>query len=198
MQNKVFFPYGVSNFAKIATKPYMFVDKTPYLEKLEEQNENYVSFLRPRRFGKSLFISLLEYYYDIVYKDRFQQLFGKYYIGKNSTPLASSYRVLSFNFSGIDTASAENSYLGFYKAVAFCVESFITRYAIFDENQKITILNEKTPELLLKAFFQRYKDLKKFYSHLPPYRRIRPFYQRNFNSRFRRIQKKRLPKRLCP
>ncbi|MDW8158907.1 MAG: AAA family ATPase, partial [Bacteroidia bacterium] len=87
MQNSFFLPYGISNFAKLATK-YVFVDKTPFIEKLEIFEENYVSFLRPRRFGKSLFVSLLEYYYDIHHKDKFQQLFAKYYIGQNPTPLA--------------------------------------------------------------------------------------------------------------
>ncbi|MCS7074063.1 MAG: AAA family ATPase, partial [Bacteroidia bacterium] len=63
--NRVKFPYGVSNFEKIVRQDNVFVDKTVYIEKLEQSNENYVSFLRPRRFGKSLWLSVLEYYYDI-------------------------------------------------------------------------------------------------------------------------------------
>ncbi|MCS7074210.1 MAG: AAA family ATPase, partial [Bacteroidia bacterium] len=61
--NQVKFPYGVSNFAQVATQDFVFVDKTDYIMLLEK--EKFASFLRPRRFGKSLWLSVLEYYYDI-------------------------------------------------------------------------------------------------------------------------------------
>ncbi|MDW8158795.1 MAG: AAA family ATPase, partial [Bacteroidia bacterium] len=88
MNSRIFFPYGISNFAEIIRDDFVYVDKTLYIEILEKNKEKRVSFLRPRRFGKSLFVSLLEYYYDIHHKDKFQQLFAKYYIGQNPTPLA--------------------------------------------------------------------------------------------------------------
>jgi hypothetical protein len=68
------YPYGISNFEKLAEQDFVFVDKTKYIEKLE-MDENYSIFLRPRRMGKSLFISILEYYYDILEKDKFEKLF---------------------------------------------------------------------------------------------------------------------------
>lgn len=64
-QKKIKFPYGRSNFAGLVKEGYYFVDKTPYLEWLDEADESYLIFLRPRRFGKSLFISMMEYYYDV-------------------------------------------------------------------------------------------------------------------------------------
>ncbi|MDW8297480.1 MAG: AAA family ATPase, partial [Raineya sp.] len=65
MKPSVFFPYGVSNFAQVATDGYVYVDKTAYLEVLEAKKERFIVYLRPRRFGKSLFVSLLEHYYDV-------------------------------------------------------------------------------------------------------------------------------------
>jgi hypothetical protein len=154
MQQNVFFPYGVSSFEKLAPKPYVFIDKTPYIEKLE--NEDYVSFLRPRRFGKSLFITMLACYYDIYYKDRFEELFGKYYIGKNPTPLANSYRVLYFNFSGINTPSVEKAYQAFLQKVQSGLLQFFQRNAIFSQKTVDDILSQSTPEQILERFFAWY------------------------------------------
>ncbi|MBE2279133.1 MAG: AAA family ATPase, partial [Ignavibacteriaceae bacterium] len=89
-------PYGISNFEAIKEDNYYYVDKTKYLELLEGLNEKYLFFLRPRKFGKSLFISLLEYYYGINHKDKFEKLFGEYYIGNNPTPKANSYYTVSY------------------------------------------------------------------------------------------------------
>ncbi|TAE71038.1 MAG: hypothetical protein EAZ85_10920, partial [Bacteroidetes bacterium] len=67
-KEEVIFPYGVSNLESIIREDKIFVDKTHFLPLLE-QKEKYVSFLRPRKMGKSLFLSILEYYYDIDTKD---------------------------------------------------------------------------------------------------------------------------------
>ena len=91
--------YGISNFETIQTENYYYIDKTKFIEILENYGSRYLFFLRPRRFGKSLFISMLHSYYDIKAKEQFNQLFGNTYIGKNPTPLKSSFPVLRFNFS---------------------------------------------------------------------------------------------------
>jgi hypothetical protein len=170
MQTDVFFPYGVSNFEEIVRDNFIFVDKTPYIELLEKTKEKRVSFLRPRRFGKSLFVSLLEYYYDILYKDRFQELFGKYYIGKNPTPLAGSYRVLSFNFSGIDTTSEESSRQGFNLSVRASLERFFLKYPIFSKEQKNNIGQIQDAEELLTLTFQYYpKNIEPIYLLIDEY-----------------------------
>ncbi|MCI5146401.1 MAG: AAA family ATPase, partial [Candidatus Electrothrix sp. AR3] len=90
-------PYGLSNFNALIREDYFYIDKTDYIKILEEQGK-YNILLRPRRFGKSLFLSSLQYYYDINQKDAFQALFGPLAIGKNPTPLRNSYQILAFDF----------------------------------------------------------------------------------------------------
>ncbi|MEZ4886234.1 MAG: AAA family ATPase [Chitinophagales bacterium] len=107
-------PFGVSDFEQMITQGYYYVDRTQYLERLEAMGKKYLFFLRPRRFGKSLFISVLQYYYGLEYKKKFDLLFGKQYIGQNPTPLANSYLILRLNFSAIDTDSNEKAYQDFF------------------------------------------------------------------------------------
>ncbi|MGL5087371.1 MAG: AAA family ATPase, partial [Clostridium sp.] len=94
-------PYGQSNYKKLIDDNYIYVDKTNYIEKLEKLHDKYIFFLRPRRFGKSLFISMLENYYDINKKDDFERIFNETYIGKNPTDKRNDYLILKFNFSGL-------------------------------------------------------------------------------------------------
>ncbi len=94
--------YANANYEDIVRKNGYFVDKTAYVERLE-YIENPV-FLRPRRFGKSLWCRILECYYDIVRKDDFERLFGHTWIGKNPTPLRNSLFVLHLDFSVVDHA----------------------------------------------------------------------------------------------
>ncbi|MFW6351774.1 MAG: AAA family ATPase, partial [Bacteroidota bacterium] len=102
MNSRKKIPYGISNFEALITQNYYYVDKTKHIEILENLSEKYISFFRPRRFGKSLFVSMLGHYYDKVGESKFDELFGDLYIGKNPTPLKNSYYVLKFNFSGIN------------------------------------------------------------------------------------------------
>ncbi len=94
-------PYGQSNYEIVATQNFYYIDKTPYIAKIESMGSRFLFFLRPRRFGKSLFLSMLEHYYDIERKDEFDNLFGETWIGKNPTPLRNTYPVLKLSFSGI-------------------------------------------------------------------------------------------------
>lgn len=91
-------PYGISNFERIIREDYYFVDKTMYIPALEDA-ASYVFFLRPRRFGKSVFVDMLESYYDIYAKDRFEELFGNLWIGSHPTWNAHRFQVLRFDFS---------------------------------------------------------------------------------------------------
>lgn len=84
------FPYGISDFAKIITNHYFYVDRTHLLPAIEGAGEQLL-FLRPRRFGKSLLLSLLENYYDVAKADQFETLFGQLAIGKNPTPKHNQY-----------------------------------------------------------------------------------------------------------
>ncbi len=157
MKNTIKFPYGVSNAEAVMTEGYSFIDKTPFIELLENE-ERFVSFLRPRRIGKSFFISLLEYYYNIRQKTKFEKIFGKTYIGQNPTPLASSFRVLKFNFSGIDTRTNESSEKEFLLKVKNTMIAFIEIYNIFDDKMKQEIAAQQSPAALMSLFFGKYRD----------------------------------------
>ncbi len=93
-------PYGMQNFEDVIERDCYYVDKTPFIEDIEESNM-YFFFIRPRRFGKTLTISMLEHYYDINKKDKFESLFGKLYIGQNPTPERNTYLVMDLNFAMI-------------------------------------------------------------------------------------------------
>lgn len=93
-------PYSVTHFEKIRQDKYFFVDKTKYIAELEKSN--IPVFLRPRRFGKSMWCSILECYYDINRVDKFENLFGGLYIGDNPTPDRNKYMVLRLNFSKVE------------------------------------------------------------------------------------------------
>lgn len=93
-------PYGMSNFEDVITQNRYYVDKTMYIPMLEDQ-ANYLIFIRPRRFGKSLLLSMLRSYYDLSQKDKFQQLFGNLWIRQNTTPLQGKYQMLYLDFSKI-------------------------------------------------------------------------------------------------
>ena len=82
--------YGMSNFAAVMGQNCYYVDKTMYLPMLEDQ-PHYLIFIRPSRFGKSLFGDMLRSYYDLSQKENFQQLFGDLWIGKHPTPLQGKY-----------------------------------------------------------------------------------------------------------
>ncbi len=98
-------PYGMMNFEDVRKDDCYYVDKTPFIEEMEAANK-FFFYIRPRRFGKSLTLSMLQNYYDVNQKDKFEQLFGDLYIGKNPTPERNSYLVLNLDFSvvaaGID------------------------------------------------------------------------------------------------
>ena len=103
-------PYGVSNFVEVVEQNQYYVDKTMYLPLLEQQ-PNSLFFIRPRRFGKSIFLSMLRTYYDISQKEKFQKRFGNLWIGSQPTPLQGTFQILFLDFSrigGIDGTLAQN------------------------------------------------------------------------------------------
>ena len=145
--------YGNSNFRKVKiNNDYLYIDKTKYIKRLENLNEDFVIFLRPRRFGKSLFLSTLQYYYDENSADEFEQIFQNTYIGADPTPLKSSYRILFFEFSGINTdGGVEVIYEGFRDNIRSAIHRYFKNY---DYDKKIDKLYEiNTPLGLIKYFF---------------------------------------------
>lgn len=122
-------PYGMMNFVAIREDNYYYVDKTRFIEKIENSNR-YFFFIRPRRFGKSLTMSMLRHYYDINTADKFERLYGDLYIGKNPTPNRNKYLVMNLNFAVV------NADLGNYRSAmdAHCntrFNSFCDQYAAY-------------------------------------------------------------------
>jgi len=139
-------PYGISNYEKLINDGCYYVDRTNYIALLEKLGEPYLFLVRPRRFGKSLFVSTLQHYYGIEYKDKFQQLFGKYYIGQHPTPLANSYLVLSLSFTGIHTDTPELTLAGFLRNVKSGVQALMSNYsALFTEEDWEAVSNQQMP-----------------------------------------------------
>ncbi|WP_446008343.1 AAA family ATPase [Candidatus Electrothrix sp.] len=144
-------PYGISNFKSLITEGYLYVDKTPFIPSLEETGK-YNILLRPRRFGKTLFLSALRYYYDILFKDEFETLFSKLAVGKDPTPQSNSYQILDFDFSGIETGSRESIEQGFNRRVETALKKFLRRYGYNPEAAGV-IENQGSPAGKLDYFF---------------------------------------------
>ncbi|GHV67302.1 hypothetical protein FACS1894199_12510 [Bacteroidia bacterium] len=121
-------PYGNSDFRRIIRENYAYVDKTMYIEMLENEINPNQFFIRPRKFGKSLFFMTLWYYYDLNRLDEFETLFGDLYIGKHPTPERNSYAILHFDFSGLDTSGEQEFVKSFSGGVELTIRSFIYTY----------------------------------------------------------------------
>ena len=110
MENVKRIPYGVSNFVEVVEQHQYYVDKTMYLPLLEQQPDS-LFFIRPRRFGKSIFLSMLRAYYDIADKEKFRHRFANLWIGEHPTPLQGKFQILFLDFSrvgGLDGTLAQN------------------------------------------------------------------------------------------
>ena len=88
---KIKIPYGISDYKRIREEKYIYVDKTQYIKKLE--NYPMAIYVRPRRFGKSLFTSMISYYYDIKEKENFEKLYKGLYIYDNPTEKKNAYYI---------------------------------------------------------------------------------------------------------
>lgn len=148
-------PSKTSNFADLIQENGYYVDKTAFIKQLEAISDKYLFYLRPRRFGKSLLVSMLEHYYGIQYKESFSTLFGNYYIGKeeNTTSLRNRYYILSLNFSGIMTEVEDSIYSNFSKEVSTQVQKFLEIYKLFPNEKNKEILKETGAIDLLRSFF---------------------------------------------
>ncbi|NUU99265.1 hypothetical protein XO12_03850 [Marinitoga sp. 1154] len=152
MRKKI--PYGEQNFEWVIMQNYYYIDRTEYIEKLESLNETNIVFLRPRKFGKTLFLDTLAKYYDINYAEKFEKLFKYLYIGKNPTPLKNSYYILYMDFSGIQTENKEVLINSFKNNVISSLDDFNNRYEI-----KLKIEKEYTePADIIRAFLTDSKE----------------------------------------
>ena len=120
-------PYGMMNFVDVREDDCYFVDKTVFIPALEAANK-FFFFIRPRRFGKSLTLTMLQHYYDVLDKDHFEKWYGGLYIGQHPTPERNSYLVISLDFAEVLAEIGNyHSSLDAYCDTEF--RSFCRRYA---------------------------------------------------------------------
>jgi hypothetical protein len=166
-------PYGKSDYGKLIKENYFYQDRTPYIQTLEDWDSTYLLYLRPRRFGKSLLLSTLRHYYGLQYQKEFDILFGQTFIGKNPTPNAHAYMVLSFDFSSIDTTTETGVYHGFLSNVLKGIGNFIEDYkSYFSKEQIKDILSQKEPNEAIKTLFHhlyKYRATSKVYILIDEY-----------------------------
>ena len=125
-------PYGISDFKRIRTEGYYYIDKTQYLAQMESR-DSFIFFVRPRRFGKSLFLSMMESYYDLNAKKDFTRLFGNLWIGKHPTENANRFMVLKLDFSKVG-GTGETLERAFEQHISDALEAFVRRYpSCYDE-----------------------------------------------------------------
>lgn len=135
-------PYGVSDFATVMSQNLYYVDKTMFLPELEKQPRN-LFFVRPRRFGKSLFLSMLYSYYDCNQNENFEKLFGNLWIGQHPTSLQGIYQVLFLDFSQI-TGKIEVLEERFNAYLCIKLDSFAEQYAAYYGDKKVQEIKAKT------------------------------------------------------
>lgn len=146
-------PYGVADFATVIEQNLYYVDKTMFIPELEKQPRN-LFFIRPRRFGKSIFLSMLYSYYDCTQSHKFQSLFGNLWIGQHPTPLLGKYQVLFLDFSQI-TGNIDKLETKFNSYLSINLDAFVRQYSEYYQAEMEEILAqedfEEKMELIFKA-----------------------------------------------
>lgn len=146
-------PYGVADFATVIEQNLYYVDKTMFIPELEKQPRN-LFFIRPRRFGKSIFLSMLYSYYDCTQSHKFQSLFGNLWIGQHPTPLQGKYQVLFLDFSQI-TGNIDKLETKFNSYLSINLDAFVRQYSEYYQAEMEEILAqedfEEKMELMFKA-----------------------------------------------
>ena len=146
-------PYGVADFATVIEQNLYYVDKTMFIPELEKQPRN-LFFIRPRRFGKSIFLSMLYSYYDCTQSHKFQSLFGNLWIGQHPTPLQGKYQVLFLDFSQI-TGNIDKLETKFNSYLSINLDAFVRQYSEYYQTEMEEILAqedfEEKMELIFKA-----------------------------------------------
>ena len=143
MEKYKLLPYGISDYVQVKREGKYMVDKTMYLERMERAG-NFLFLIRPRRFGKSMFLSMMESYYDIEAKDNFDLLFGDTYVGSHPTAERNEYQVLRLDFSkpGGNKDTIEENVNGYLDLM---YGDFVSRYAkYYPENYVVEYNQQKS------------------------------------------------------
>ncbi len=169
MENEAFFDnrkrsiigYSQADFATLIWEKKLYIDRTAFIRKMEMESNSNLLFVRPRRFGKSLWISTLNYYYGVQYKEQFESLFGHLDIGKNPTPIRNSYLILNFQFSGIDVVTEDSTFYGFRENVKTGILTCMATYSdYFSEQDMAKIESLDMPANMMQTFFRLYESKK--------------------------------------
>ena len=150
-------PYGKSSFEELRLKNRAFVDKSLMIKSLDDDStSDYPVLLRPRRFGKSSFVSMLKCFYDISYKDRYEELFSSTRIYEENLPSHNSYHVIDFDFSRINTDDKETLTDSFFSVLILGIDNFKRRYPDFKFDY--SKLSKKDPITLFNYFANAYSN----------------------------------------
>ena len=143
-------PYGISDFNQLRSDNCYLVDKTRYLP-LIEQMPNYLFLIRPRRFGKSLFLSMMRTYYDILQRDNFDKYFGDLWIGTHPTEERNRFQVLYFDFSKAGCSGVGDGLMtSFNEYCGLVIDKFAQQYASFyNDDFESRVLGIENPKAKL-------------------------------------------------
>ena len=148
-------PYGVADFVTVIEQNLYYVDKTMFIPELEKQPRN-LFFIRPRRFGKSIFLSMLYSYYDCTQSHKFQSLFGNLWIGQHPTPLQGKYQVLFLDFSQI-TGNIDKLETKFNSYLSINLDAFVRQYSEYYQAEMEEILAQENFEEKMELIFKAAK-----------------------------------------
>ena len=144
-------PYGCANFNSFNEDKVAFVDKTNFIEVIDKLDTKYPILLRPRRFGKTTFVQMLDYFYDISKKDQYDEVFRGTKIHEMNLPSHNTYHVLNLEFSEIYGNTSAQLVEGFTSNIIDSITDFLDRYP--EVNFEVDEYKNKTPSALINAFF---------------------------------------------
>ena len=154
METKYVIPYGDASFETFNKENVAFVDKTEYINILDKLNTKYPILLRPRRFGKTTFVKMLLCFYDISYKDKYDEIFKGTKILEMNLPSHNTYHVIKFDFSGISGTDTVSLITNFNHKLAEAFTNFNRRYPDFNFNCEQV---ELSPSAFIGKFFSHYE-----------------------------------------
>ena len=154
METKYVIPYGDASFETFNKENVAFVDKTEYINILDKLNTKYPILLRPRRFGKTTFVKMLLCFYDISYKDKYDEIFKGTKILEMNLPSHNSYHVIKFDFSGVSGTDTASLITNFNHKLAEAFTNFNCRYPDFNFNCEQV---ELSPSAFIGKFFSHYE-----------------------------------------
>ena len=154
MTIKYTIPYGDSSFETFNKENAAFVDKTVFIEVIDHLDTKYPVLLRPRRFGKTTFVQMLLCFYDISYKDKYDEIFKGTKILEMNLPSHNTYHVIKFDFSGVSGDNSKDLITNFNHKLAEAFNNFNRRYPDFNFNCEQV---ELSPSAFIGKFFSHYE-----------------------------------------